>query len=38
MAWSWDYQPGEQKEIRLAYRIKWPAERELVLEPKPVGR
>ncbi len=29
-AWAWDYQPGEQKEIRLAYRLKWPADRELV--------
>jgi Domain of unknown function (DUF4139) len=37
MAWIWDYRPGEQKEIRLAYRIKWPAERELAFESKPVG-
>jgi hypothetical protein len=38
VAWTWDYQPGEQKEIRLAYRLKWPAEREVVFELKPVGR
>ena len=38
MAWTSDYQPGEQKEIRLAYRVKWPAERDLVYEPKPIGR
>jgi uncharacterized protein (TIGR02231 family) len=37
MAWTWDYAPGEQKEIRLAYRVKWPGDRELVYEPKPIG-
>jgi uncharacterized protein (TIGR02231 family) len=37
MAWTWDYAPGEQKEIRLAYRVKWPAERELMYEPRPIG-
>ena len=31
MAWSWDYAPGEQKEIRLAYRLKWPADRDVDL-------
>ena len=35
MGWTWDYAPGEQKEIRLAYRLKWPVEREVVFEPKP---
>ena len=30
IAWAWDYQPGEQKEIRLAYRLKWPADRDIV--------
>jgi uncharacterized protein (TIGR02231 family) len=34
MGWTWDYQPGEQKEIRLAYRIRWPAERDVVFEAK----
>ncbi len=37
MAWSWDYAPGEQKEIRLAYRLKWPAERDVTFEPKPIA-
>jgi uncharacterized protein (TIGR02231 family) len=37
MAWSWDYAPGEQKEIRLAYRLKWPADRDVTFEPKPVA-
>src|SRR4051812_44156781 len=37
MGWTWDYAPGEQKEIRLAYRLKWPVEREVVFEPKPVA-
>lgn len=34
MAWSYDYAPGEQKEIRLAYRLKWPADRDLVFRPQ----
>jgi uncharacterized protein (TIGR02231 family) len=37
LAWSYDYAPGEQKEIRLGYRLRWPAEREVVFEPKPLG-
>jgi uncharacterized protein (TIGR02231 family) len=38
MAWTYDYAPGEQKEIRFGYRLKWPAEREVTFEPKPAGR
>jgi uncharacterized protein (TIGR02231 family) len=30
MGWTWDYQPGEQKEIRFGYRLKWPADRDIV--------
>jgi hypothetical protein len=37
MAWTWDYAPGEQKEIRLAYHLKWPANRNLSFEPRPVN-
>jgi uncharacterized protein (TIGR02231 family) len=37
LAWTWDYAPGEQKEIRLAYRLRWPADREVVFQPKPNG-
>ncbi|HEX2240959.1 MAG TPA: mucoidy inhibitor MuiA family protein [Actinomycetota bacterium] len=37
MAWSSDYAPSEQKEIRFGYRLKWPAEREVIFAPKPVG-
>ena len=37
MAWTWDYAPGEQKEIRLAYQIRWPGDRELLYEQKPIG-
>jgi len=29
MSWTWDYAPNEQKEIKLAYRLKWPADREI---------
>jgi uncharacterized protein (TIGR02231 family) len=32
MSWSFDLAPGETKEIRLAYRMKWPADREVVFE------
>ena len=38
LAWSFALAPGETKEILLAYRIKWPAEREIVFEPAPAGR
>ncbi|MFO1150831.1 MAG: mucoidy inhibitor MuiA family protein [Alsobacter sp.] len=37
MGWTWDYLPGEQKEIRLAYKLKWPADRELVFRPQGPG-
>jgi uncharacterized protein (TIGR02231 family) len=36
MAWSFDLGPNAEKEIRLAYRIKWPGDRELSYEPRPV--
>jgi uncharacterized protein (TIGR02231 family) len=35
MAWTFDYGPGEQKEIRLAYRVKWPAEKEIAVDGRP---
>jgi uncharacterized protein (TIGR02231 family) len=35
MAWSSDYGPGEQKEIRFGYRIQWPADKSVVFAPKP---
>jgi uncharacterized protein (TIGR02231 family) len=38
VAWTWDYAPGEQKEIRLAYRVKWPGDRELVTRAQPAVR
>jgi uncharacterized protein (TIGR02231 family) len=36
MAWSFDLTSGEGKELRLAYRMKWPADREIVLETAPL--
>ena len=36
MAWSAEYRPGETKEFRLAYRTRWPADREVVTTPRPV--
>ncbi|MCP8940923.1 mucoidy inhibitor MuiA family protein [Alsobacter sp. SYSU M60028] len=41
LEWAWDYQPGEQKEIRLAWRLKWPGDKEIVTRPgwpQPVQR
>ncbi len=36
LAWAYDYKPGEEREIRHGYRIRWPGDRELVMEPQPV--
>lgn len=33
VAWSYDYKPGEEREIRHGFRIRWPGDREIVLEP-----
>jgi uncharacterized protein (TIGR02231 family) len=30
MSWTYDYAAGEQKEIRLGYRVKWPSDREVM--------
>lgn len=30
MAWTYEYAAGEQKEIRLGYRVKWPSDREII--------
>lgn len=30
MAWTYDYAAGEQKEIRLGYRVKWPSDRDII--------
>ena len=30
MGWTHDHQPGEKREIRLGWRLRWPADRELV--------
>jgi uncharacterized protein (TIGR02231 family) len=38
LAWSYDYKPGEEKDIRHGFRMRWPNERELVLEPQAVIR
>jgi hypothetical protein len=33
IGWTWEYKPGEEKEIRHGFRMRWPGDRELVLEP-----
>ncbi|WP_181832818.1 mucoidy inhibitor MuiA family protein [Bosea caraganae] len=35
-AWTFDLAPGTEKEIKLAYRIKWPGDRELNYEQQPL--
>ncbi len=30
MGWTHDYQPGEKREIRLGWRLRWPADRDLM--------
>lgn len=37
MGWSFDAKPRETKELRLAYRVKWPAERDIVTQPAPIA-
>jgi uncharacterized protein (TIGR02231 family) len=31
MSWTFDLQAGESKEVHLAYRMKWPADRDVVI-------
>ena len=38
MSWSYDLAPNEQKEVRIAWRMKWPADRDVVTQPAPVPR
>jgi len=38
LSWTFDLKPGEQKEIRLAWRMKWPADRDVTFQPAPVGK
>lgn len=33
LGWSFDLQPGAVKELRLAWRVKWPADRDIVTQP-----
>ena len=38
MSWTFELKPQEQKDIRLAWRMKWPADRDVVFRPAPVVR
>lgn len=35
-AWTFDLAPGAEKEIKIAYRIKWPGDREVTYAPQPM--
>jgi uncharacterized protein (TIGR02231 family) len=39
MSWTLDLKAGESKEVRFAYRLKWPADRDLMIDgaPLPAG-
>ena len=37
MSWTLDLAPNEAKDIRLAYRLKWPADRDVTLGGAPIG-
>jgi len=34
IAWAFDAKSGELREIRLAWRIRWPADKTIVYEPR----
>jgi uncharacterized protein (TIGR02231 family) len=36
-AWTFDLAPATEKEIKLAYRIKWPGDRELTYRPQDIA-
>ena len=36
MGWTLDLAPGESKDVRFAYRLKWPADREVSLDGAPI--
>lgn len=38
MAWSGEYAPGEQKEIRFGYLLKWPQDKQVTFETQPASQ
>jgi uncharacterized protein (TIGR02231 family) len=38
LSWTYDLGPGESKEIHLAYKMKWPADREVIFQSAPLPR
>ena len=36
LGWMVDLNPGESKDVRFAYRLKWPADRELAIDGAPL--
>jgi uncharacterized protein (TIGR02231 family) len=37
MSWTLDLKPGESKDIRFAYRLKWPADRDIMIDGAPLS-
>jgi len=38
LSWTYDLAAGESKEIHLAYKMKWPADREVIFQSAPLPR
>ncbi|WP_414472291.1 mucoidy inhibitor MuiA family protein [Microvirga sp. M2] len=38
MAWSGEYAPGEQKEVRFGYLLKWPQDKQVTFETQPLAQ
>jgi hypothetical protein len=34
LAWTFDAQPGEMKEIKLGWRMRWPAEKSVFFDAR----
>jgi uncharacterized protein (TIGR02231 family) len=37
MGWTLELKPGESKDVRFAYRLKWPADREIMIDGAPLA-
>jgi uncharacterized protein (TIGR02231 family) len=38
LSWTYDLAPGDIKEIHIAYKMKWPADREVIFQTVPLPR
>jgi hypothetical protein len=33
ISWSYSFEPRERREIRFGYRVKWPSDRDIIVQP-----